>query len=151
MKLTSFTDYSLRVLMYVAVNQERLVSIKEVSEVFDISKNHLMKIVHELGKGGYLQTVRGKNGGFRLGRPAKEINLGELIHYTEDDIAIVECFEKDNQNCKIVSQCILSGVLQMAMDAFFNVLNRHYLSDLTEGLVMPEFIFRDLGPQKKPD
>ena len=73
MKLTAFTDYSLRLMMYVAVHDERLVSIKEVSEVFDISRNHLMKIVHELGKGGYLQTVRGKNGGFRLGRPAAEL------------------------------------------------------------------------------
>ncbi len=151
MKLTSFTDYSLRLLMYVAVNEDRLVSIKEVSEVFGISRNHLMKIVHELGKGGYLQTVRGKNGGFRLGRPADKINLGDLIRYTEDDLAIVECFEEGNKNCKIVERCILSGVLHMAMEAFFRVLDGHTLSDLTEDLLIPGFIIDKSVAQKSPE
>ncbi len=140
MKLTSFTDYSLRLLMYVAVNDDRLVSIKEVSEVFEISRNHLMKIVHELGKGGYLKTVRGKNGGFRLGKPANEINLGQLIRYTEEDMTVVECFNDENPNCNIINHCMLAGVLQMALSSFFEVLDGHHLNDLTDNLCFPEFI-----------
>ncbi len=140
MRLTSFTDYSLRLLMYVAVNDDRLVSIREISAVFDISRNHLMKIVHELGKGGYLKTVRGKNGGFRLGMAAKDINLGKLIRYTEDDLSVVECFDKNNTDCKIIEHCILAGVLHMALNSFFEVLDGHNLSDLTEKLCFPEFL-----------
>ncbi len=140
MKLTAFTDYSLRVMMYVAVNDDRLVSIKEVSEVFGISRNHLMKIVHGLGKGGYLQTIRGKNGGFRLGMAAKEINLGKLIRYTEEDLGIVECYGDKNSNCKIIESCMLAGVLQLALNSFFNVLDDHNLEELTQGLCFPEFI-----------
>ena len=139
MKLTAFTDYSLRLLMYVAVKDDRLVSIREVSEVFDISRNHLMKIVHELGKGGYLQTVRGKNGGFRLAMPAKEVNLGRLIRYTEDDLDVVECFDHENSDCRIIEQCQLAGILQRALDSFFKVLDGHSLEDLTQGLSFLEF------------
>jgi len=139
MKLTSFTDYSLRLLMYVAVNDDRLVSIREVSGIYDISRNHLMKIVHELGKGGYLKTVRGKNGGFRLGRPAKDINLGKLIRYTEDGLDVVECFGDKDSDCRIIESCMLAGVLQTALNAFFEVLDGHSLEDLTHGLLFPEF------------
>jgi len=148
MKLTAFTDYSLRLLMYVAVNDERLVSIREVAEVFDISRNHLMKIVHELGKGGYLQTVRGKNGGFRLGKPARDINLGALVRYTEDDLSVVECFDDKESQCKIIELCMLAGILQMALDSFFDVLDRHTLEDLTEDLVFPDFLSQSLSSQK---
>lgn len=140
MKLTSFTDYSLRLLMYVAVKDDRLVSIREVSEVFEISRNHLMKIVHELGKGGYLNTVRGKNGGFQLGMAAKDINLGKLIRYTEEELSVVECFDENNPNCKIISHCMLAGVLHMALNSFFEVLDGHNLADLTENLSFPEYI-----------
>ncbi|PCJ41895.1 MAG: Rrf2 family transcriptional regulator [Alphaproteobacteria bacterium] len=144
MKLTAFTDYSLRLLMYVAVNDDRLVSIREVAEVFDISRNHLMKIVHELGKGGYLKTVRGKNGGFRLGKPARDINLGTLIRYTEDDLSVVECLGGKKSQCKIIELCMLAGVLQMALDAFFDVLDRHTLEDLTGDLSFPDFLSQTL-------
>ncbi|WP_339864189.1 Rrf2 family transcriptional regulator [Paremcibacter congregatus] len=140
MKLTAFTDYSLRLMMYVAVHDERLVSIKEVSEVFDISRNHLMKIVHELGKGGYLQTVRGKNGGFRLGRPAAEINVGQLVRYTEEDMSIVECFSQETSNCKIAASCKLSIALSQALKAFLTVLDGYTLADLSSGVVFPEFL-----------
>lgn len=138
MKLTAYTDYALRLLMYVAVHDDRLVPIKEVAEVFDISRNHLMKIVHELGKGGYLKTVRGKGGGFRLGKPAMDINLGALIRFTEDDPGLVECFGDEESNCNIVDSCMLAGVLQMALDSFFTVLDGHSLADLTEGLDFPD-------------
>lgn len=144
MKLTSYTDYSLRLLMYVAVNDDRLVSIREVSEVFAISRNHLMKIVHELGKGGYLKTVRGKNGGFRLGMAAKDINLGKLIRYTEDDLNVVECFDEKDSDCKIIEHCMLAGVLQMALNSFFEVLDGHTLEDLAENLCFPNFLPKEI-------
>ncbi|MCF8474220.1 MAG: Rrf2 family transcriptional regulator [Emcibacter sp.] len=137
MRLTSYTDYSLRLLMYVAVNDDRLVSIKEVSDIFDISRNHLMKIVHQLGKGGYLKTVRGKNGGFTLALPAKDINLGKLIRFTEEDLDIVECFNEKDPNCIIVNGCMLAGVLQMALHSFMSVLDGHSLADLVEDMHFP--------------
>lgn len=149
MKLTSYTDYSLRLLMYVAVNNDRLVSIREVADVFEISRNHLMKIVHDLGKGGYLKTVRGKNGGFRLARPAEDIRLGTLIRYTEDDLDIVECFEDKDPNCKIIDNCMLSGILDMALKSFFEVLDGHNLKDLTENLCFP--LFLQIKPEIKPE
>ena len=86
MRLTSFTDYSVRVLMHAAKKNGSLSSIREVSEEYAISKNHLMKVVHMLGKGGYLETIRGKNGGFKLGQNADKINIGKLIRFTEDDL-----------------------------------------------------------------
>lgn len=143
MKLTSFTDYSIRLMMYVAVRNDRLVSIREVSEVFGISRNHLMKIVHSLGKEGFLETVRGKNGGFRLGMPAEQINLGKLIRYTEEDLNVVECFDDNNNNCKIIERCMLAGVLQMALNSFFDILDKHYLDDLIVDLNFPEFITKE--------
>jgi len=146
MKLTSFTDYSLRLLMYVAVRNDRLVSIREVSEVFEISRNHLMKIVHGLGKGHYLETVRGKNGGFRLARAPGDINIGDLVRYTEEDMAVVECFGDENSNCKMVEHCMLAGVFHLALESFFDVLDRHSLEDLIEDLAFPEF-----RPGVKPD
>lgn len=142
MKLTSFTDYSIRLLMYVAINKDDLVSVKEVAGVFNISKNHLMKIVHELGKEGYLETVRGKNGGFRIGKPPKDINMGKLVRFTEDDLNVVECFNEETNNCKIVNHCMFAGVLQMALDAFFDVLDGHNLDDLIEDKIFIASLLR---------
>ena len=107
MKLTAFYDYSVRVLLYVTINNDRLVSIKEVSKALVISQNHLMKIVHVLGKGGYLKTLRGKNGGFKLGMGPDEINLGSLIRYTEDDLSIVECHGSSCVKCLLLPGCQL--------------------------------------------
>ncbi len=143
MKLTSFTDYSIRLLMYVAVNKDHLVSVKEVAGAFNISRNHLMKIVHELGKEGYLETVRGKNGGFRIGKPPKDINMGELVRFTEDDLNVVECFDEETNNCKIVSHCMFAGVLQMALRAFFDVLDGHNLEDLIEDKIFIASLLRE--------
>jgi len=118
--------------MYIGVNNDRLVSINEVATAFDISRNHLMKIVHELGKEGYLETVRGKNGGFRLAKPAHKINIGQVIRFTEDDLIIVECFDREKANCKILGHCKLTGVLREALDSFFSVLDNQTLEDLIE-------------------
>jgi Rrf2 family nitric oxide-sensitive transcriptional repressor len=132
MRLTSFTDYSVRVLMYVAHKNGELASIREVSEAYDISKNHLMKVVHLLGKGGYLDTVRGKNGGFRLGKETKDINIGALIRYTEDDLSIVECFSDTENRCSLVNVCSFSNVMQEALQAFLGAADKYTLEDLVK-------------------
>lgn len=130
MRLTSFTDYAVRVLMYVAKKDGELASIREVSEVYEISSNHLMKVVHLLGKGDYLDTVRGKNGGFRLGKEPKDINIGALIRYTEDDLSIVECLGKKVGRCALIEECNFSDVMADALAAFLGVADKVTLADL---------------------
>lgn len=134
MRLTRYTDYCLRVLMYVGLKGEELSTIKEVAERYDISKNHLMKVVYQLSQLGYVETVRGKNGGFRLRLAPEQINLGRLVRDTEEDLALVECFTPDN-NCQITSACRLKNLLREALQAFVAVLDRYTLADLlqTEG------------------
>ncbi|MBT6032369.1 MAG: Rrf2 family transcriptional regulator [Kordiimonadaceae bacterium] len=132
MRLTSFTDYSVRVLIYVSQKNGDLASIREVSEAYDISRNHLMKVVHLLGKGGYLDTIRGKNGGFRLGKEPKDINIGALIRYTEDDLSIVECFSGTDGRCTLVNNCSFSHVMQEALQAFLSTADKYTLEDLVK-------------------
>ncbi len=129
MRITRYTDYSLRVLIYVALQQDRLCTIREIAEAYDISRNHLMKVVHELNLMGYLETVRGKHGGLRLGLPAQRINIGALVRDTEQDLALVECFDDDNR-CVITPACRLKNVLSDALKAFFAVLDQYTLADL---------------------
>lgn len=130
MRLTSYSDYSIRVLLYLATHSpEKLTNIKEISEIYHISKNHLMKIVHNLGKLGYIETVRGRNGGFRLAKKPEEINIGELVRKTEEDFYLVECHKKDN-HCVISPVCFLKNVLNEALEAFLAVLDRYTLADM---------------------
>lgn len=131
MRLTVYSDYSLRLLMYLAVRPERLSTIREIAGAYNISSNHLMKVVHQLGLAGYVETVRGRNGGMRLGRPAAEIGLGELIRHTEPDLDIVPCFEPENQSCPLRKACRLKGALDKARLAFLGVLDEYTLADLT--------------------
>jgi Rrf2 family nitric oxide-sensitive transcriptional repressor len=131
MRLTFYSDYSLRLLMYLAVRPERLSTIKEIAEAYNISANHLMKVVHQLGLAGYVETIRGRNGGMRLGRPAAEIGLGELIRHTEPDMDIVPCFEPENQSCPLRKACRLKSALDKARLAFLGVLDEYTLADLT--------------------
>ncbi|MCP5382934.1 MAG: Rrf2 family transcriptional regulator [Kordiimonadaceae bacterium] len=130
MRLTSFTDYSVRVLMHVAKKNGALSSIREVSEEYDISKNHLMKIVHALGKGGYLETIRGKNGGFKLGQDAKKINIGKLIRYTEEDMNIVQCLGDQDGNCSLHKKCHFACVINEARNAFLAAVDKYTLADI---------------------
>lgn len=129
MHITRYTDYSLRVLMYVALCGERKTNIQEIAERYAISRNHLMKVVQSLNARGYLEATRGKNGGIRLKRSAEEINLGDLIRETENDLALVECLGQSNQ-CVIAPACQLKNVFSQAMESFFQVLHQYSLADL---------------------
>ncbi len=135
MRLTRHTDYSLRVLMFLAVRPEKLATIHEIAEAFDISRAHLMKVVHSLAKLGYVQTVRGRGGGLELARPAREIRLGRLIQQTEDSVELVECFSTGAhpRGCRITAACKLRGVLGDAVSAFFRSLDEHTLEDIVSG------------------
>ena len=131
MRLTVYSDYSLRLLMYLAVRPERLSTIQEVAKAYNVSSNHLMKVVHQLGMAGYVKTVRGRSGGIRLGREAEAIGLGELLRFTEPDMDVVPCFEPENQACPLRRACRLKGALDRARQAFLGVLDEYTLADLT--------------------
>jgi Rrf2 family nitric oxide-sensitive transcriptional repressor len=132
MRLTVYTDYSLRVLMYVALHPERRPTIGEVAASYGISKNHVMKVVHQLGVAGYIATLRGQSGGMRLARSPQEISLGEVVRRTEPDLALVPCFDPINAACVITPACKLRRALQQARGAFLAVLDAYSLADLVE-------------------
>lgn len=129
--LTAFTDYSLRVLLYLGNQPEyKLSSIKEIARIYNLSTNHLSKIVFELGKLGLIETIRGRNGGIRLGKSASEINIGWVIQQTEDNLDLVECFNKKNNACILTGACQLKHVLNEALRAYLQVLSLYTLDDL---------------------
>jgi len=130
MRLTFYTDYSLRLLMYAAVRHGELVTIQEVADAYGISKNHLMKVAFQLGRKGYLDTVRGRGGGFRLSRSPERIGLGDVVRMTEEDFTMVECFDPKSNSCAISGPCRLRGVLSKALQAYFAVLDEYTLADL---------------------
>ena len=132
MRLTQWTDYSLRVLMYCAVceHRDQPVTITEIAESHGISRSHLTKIVHQLGSHGLLETTRGRGGGIRLSKPAVHINVGELVRQTETDFAMVECFDAQTNQCCLSPQCRLKGVLRRATNSFLAVLDGVTLADL---------------------
>ncbi len=130
MQLTRYSDYSLRVLIYLALDPERLVTIDDIARSYDISKAHLTKVVHQLGLRGYVETVRGRGGGVRLARRPQEIRVGDVVRSTEENMALVECFEPASSQCAIEAACGLRGVLQEALAAFLAVLDRYTLADL---------------------
>jgi Rrf2 family nitric oxide-sensitive transcriptional repressor len=130
MRLTVYSDYSLRVLMYLALHADRRPTIAEIAKSYGISKNHLMKVVYELGVAGYVETVRGKNGGLRLARPPAAIGLGEIVRHTEPDMALVPCFDAAATPCVISPACTLRRALHEATTAFLAVLDRYTLADL---------------------
>jgi len=129
MRITRYTDYSLRVLMYLAQKGETLSTIAEIAASYDISRNHLMKVVQELNSKGYLIATRGKNGGLRLNGEPENINVGALIRDTEQDLELVECFGSNN-HCIITPVCQLRAALAEALDAFFAKLDEYTLADL---------------------
>lgn len=139
MHITCFTDYSLRVLIYVALNGERQSTIREIADSYGISKNHLMKVVQELNKKGYLTATRGKNGGLRLNRRAEEINIGALVRENEQDKALVDCFSAA-PDCVITPVCDLKHALADAQEGFFSVLDRYSLADVIPADSQPRLV-----------
>ena len=136
MRLTTYSDYSLRVLIYLSSEpREKLVNIKDIAEAYDISKNHLMKIIYNLGKMGYIETIRGRNGGIRLAKSPSEINIGEIIRKTEEDFNIVECFEHGN-TCVITPVCSLKHIFNNALEQFLHVLDQYTLDDIVKNNAM---------------
>ena len=130
MRLTTFSDYSLRVLIYLGLRRERLVTITDIAEAYGISKNHLMKVVHQLALAGYVETVRGKGGGIRLKKPPAKISLGAVVRTCEQESVLVECFDAESSQCRIESTCVLRGLFHQAMEAFFKTLDHYTLADL---------------------
>lgn len=132
MHLTDYTDYSLRALMYLGLHRERLVTIQDIADAHGISKNHLMKVIHQLGQAGLVETQRGRNGGLRLMNEPQDINLGHVVRITESDVTMVECFDLDNNSCKCLPACGLHDVLRGATDAYFKVLDSFTLAHLLQ-------------------
>lgn len=131
MRLTTFTDYSLRVLIYLSLDEDDLTTISEIADAYNISKNHLMKVVHYLGQQGYIETLRGKSGGIRLAKKPDQINLGALVRATEVNTALVECLSPNASDCCIEPVCGLRGILQRSLRAFYSVLDEYTLADVT--------------------
>jgi Rrf2 family nitric oxide-sensitive transcriptional repressor len=125
MKLTRYTDYAMRVMIHLGTHDDRLASIPEIARVYDLSHPNLMKVVQDLGRTGYVETVRGRHGGVRLARPANQINLGELVRHTEAGFELVDC-----QGCLISPACGLPGILAEATRAFLGVLDKYTVADL---------------------
>jgi Rrf2 family nitric oxide-sensitive transcriptional repressor len=130
MRLTQFTDYSLRVLIYLGLRGDALSTIHDIAGHYEISENHLMKVVNGLSRLGYVEAVRGRNGGLRLARDPQAISIGAVIRETEDDLALVECFDPKRNACRITDACALRHALGEAQAAFLTVLDGYRLSDL---------------------
>lgn len=130
MRLTRYADYSLRVLTYLAVSPEGFGTIQGISDAYGISRNHLMKVVRQLGHKGYIESIRGRGGGLILRMPPERIRVGQVVRDMEPDLELVECFGEDGQ-CIISPACRLKGVLQDALQAFLDVLDEYTVSDLT--------------------
>lgn len=132
MRLTQFSNYALRTLMFANLNEGRLCQCQEVADAFGISKAHLIKCVHQLGQWGFLDCRRGRNGGFQLARPAEQISVGEVIRKTEDTLDLVECFNSETNSCPLISKCRLNQALRRALNAFMEELNCLTIQDITE-------------------
>lgn len=130
MQLSAYSDYSIRVLMQTALQHPDRVTVDEVAETFGISRHHLVKVVHDLGRGGYLETRRGVGGGFTLARPPGEIRLGDIVRLGEESETVIDCRDRSNRTCRLLPCCRLKGVLDEAAAAFFAVLDGYTLADL---------------------
>ena len=137
MQLTRFTDYSLRVLIYLGLHEDQLSTIGEIAKNYGVSENHLMKVVHTLAGRGYVETVRGKGGGMRLSRAPNLINIGDVVRDAEENLDIVECFNPANQACPLLPACALKSVLSEARKNFLATLDRYTLADLIQGPARP--------------
>lgn len=130
MQLTRFTDYALRTLIYLALHRDRLVIIAEIAKAYDVSENHLMKIVHRLAQHGYIETQRGKGGGMRLARSPENIQVGMVVSHTEDNMNIAECFDPQMRDCPMLPGCVLKYALINARKCFLEKLDTYTVADL---------------------
>ena len=137
MRLTTMTDYAMRLLMYVAQQPDRLCTIAEVAQAYDISEAHLMKITHQLGLNGWLETVRGKGGGMRLAAAPADISLGAVVRSIEPDFYLVDCLSRDT-TCSLVGQCKLTGIMSGALQSLMQYLDAYTLADLLPPAVQTE-------------
>jgi len=140
MRLTSYTDYTLRTLIFLGMNRDRLVTIQDIADNHLISKNHLMKVVYQLGTVDLVETIRGRNGGLRLKKAPEEINIGEVVRWTETDFHMAECFDRENNRCVLSPSCTLQGVLVAATRAFLGVL---------DAVTLDQLLVLDKGGKKK--
>ncbi|WP_170008216.1 RrF2 family transcriptional regulator [Bacillus fonticola] len=146
MRLTQYTDFSLRVLIYLtALSEEERANIQQIADAYNISKNHLMKVVHQLAKLGYVESTRGRGGGIRLNKHPRDINIGEVVRVTEDDFHLVECFDREKNTCVLSPSCRLKGVLYEALQAYLAVLDEYTLEDLTRNRGMLRELLGGLG------
>ena len=132
MQLTLYTDYSLRVLLYLGLNTRRMATIADISRSYGISRNHLVKVVHNLAMQGFINTTRGRGGGITLARPAAKINIGDVVRHTEVNLHLVECFDRERNTCPIAAACFLKSALYEAQRAFITVLDRYTLADVVD-------------------
>jgi Rrf2 family nitric oxide-sensitive transcriptional repressor len=130
MQLTLYSDYSLRVLVYLGLQPERLATISDIAKAYGISRNHLVKVVHHLGTLGWITTTRGRGGGMALALPADQINIGAVVRQTEPNFDLVECFDMQRNTCPIAPVCALKGALAQAQRAFLSVLDDYTLADV---------------------
>lgn len=143
MRLTLYTDYSLRVLLYLGIKgEDRLSTIQEIADTYHISKNHLMKVTYDLGQLGLIETIRGRGGGIRLNKKPEEINIGQVVRHTEEDFHIVECFDSNSNMCKISPACRLKFALKEALTAYLEVLDGYTLADF---LLSKDEMYKLLG------
>ena len=134
MRLSDYTDYSLRVLMYCAIHRERLVTISEMAEQHGLSKNHLMKVVNDLARQGLLETTRGRGGGLRLLPAPEAVRIGDVVRAAETDFRLVECFDATTNACTLSPSCRLKHLFDDALTAYFKALDGATLADMTRGL-----------------
>jgi Rrf2 family transcriptional regulator, nitric oxide-sensitive transcriptional repressor len=145
MRLTLHTDYALRVLMYVGVKRDGVSTIPEIVERFDISKGHVMKVVHHLAQKGYLETTRGKRGGMRLARKPQQINVGAVVRDMEEELGVLGCLQGSKGYCRIEECCLLRSALRDATNAFLATLDRYTLQDLIKPRMLSSLLGLD-GP-----
>jgi len=141
MQITSYTDYALRVLIYLAMSPNRQATITEIADFYNISRNHLVKVVHQLGSKGFVNTTRGKGGGFSLQRPPELISIGEVVRSMENHFNWVECFDPEQQRCRLLPNCGLKHLLARAGNAYLQVLDAATLADVllgTAAIKMPQ-------------
>ena len=143
MRLTLHTDYALRVLMYVGVKRDGVSTIPEIVERFDISKGHVMKVVHHLAQMGYLETIRGKRGGMRLARKPEQINIGAVVRDMEEELGVLGCLQGSKGYCRIEECCLLRSALRDATNAFLATLDRYTLQDLIKPRMLASFLGLD--------